>query len=196
LVITYRNDEGTPHSPDGFYRFGATEWKDLEAAVQYAVDHGAEDIVLVGYSMGGGIATKFLEESSLAREVVAAIFDAPLLKFEATIDYAAQRRGYPPPLVFLGKTLAAWRFDIDWQAQDYLRRAGELAVPILLFHGDDDTRAPLWVSEALAAARPGLVTYVMVPGATHVRSWNMDPEAYARHVRGFLSAVVSEDVRR
>ena len=55
-------------SPDGFYRFGETEWEGLEGAAQYALDKGAEDLILVGYSMGGAIITNFLFESLLAEQ--------------------------------------------------------------------------------------------------------------------------------
>ena len=181
LVITYRNDEEAPANPDGFYRFGETEWRDLESAAQYALGQGAEDLILVGYSMGGAIVTNFLYESSLSDHVQGAV-----LSFSALIDYGADQRGIPGPLTALGKTLAGFRFDIDWDERDLLNRADELAVPMLLFHGDADKRVHIKTSDALAEVRRDLVTYVRVAGATHVRSWNMDPDAYEAAVADFL----------
>jgi fermentation-respiration switch protein FrsA (DUF1100 family) len=87
--------------------------------------------------------------------------------------------------------MAGWRFGIDWNAQAYMNRADELDEPILLFHGDKDERSPVWTSDAFAENRSDIVTYVRVPGASHVRSWNMDPEAYTGHVRDFLTGVES-----
>ncbi len=178
LVITYRNDEEAPASPSGFYDFGETEWQDLEGA--------AESLILVGYSMGGAIVTNFLYESPLAEHVRGVVLDAPVLSFDALIDYGARLRGIPRPLTVLGKRVAGFRFGIDWGNRDYLSRAGELIGPILLFHGDADKTVSIETSEALAEARPDIVTYVRVAGATHVRSWNMDPEAYEDAVRAFL----------
>ena len=189
LIITYRNDEGTPGSPDGFYQFGETEWEELEAAAKYALEQGAEELVLVGYSMGGAIVTNFLYQSSAAGRVLNAILDAPLLSFEALIDFQGRRRGLPGPLTWLGKSIAGFRFDIDWGARDYLSRADELPVPILLFHGEADDKVPIKSSDRLAEARPDIVTYIRVPDATHVRSWNMDPDAYETAVRNFLQAL-------
>lgn len=186
LVITYRNDDDAPVSPDGLYHFGKTEWQDLEAAAQYALDNGAEDIILVGYSMGGAIVTNFLYESLLAEHVRGAILDAPVLSFEALIDYGASQRGIPGPLTTLGKYVAAIRFDIDWDDRNLLNRADELGVPILLFHGESDRKVHFKTSSALAEARPDLLTYIRVDGATHVRSWNMDPDAYEAAVSSYL----------
>ena len=190
LVITYRNDEEAPASPDGLYQFGETEWQDLEAAAQYALDQGAEELILVGYSMGGAIVTNFLYESSLADRVRGAILDAPVLSFSALIDYGADQRGIPGPLTALGKAIAGLRFDIDWDERDLLNRSDELAVPILLFHGDEDKTVHIETSDALAEARPDLVTYLRVAGATHVGSWNVDPEAYEKAVASFLEELV------
>ena len=189
LVITYRNDREAPASPDGFHRFGRTEWEDLEAAARYGLDHGAKDFILVGYSMGGAIVINFLYQSSVAGHVKGAILDAPMLDFNATIDLGARQRGAPGILTALGKFIAGARFDIDWEALDYLSRAGDLDVPILLFHGDDDETVPVESSDALAEARPDIVTYVRVPDATHVRSWNMNPVAYEGAVRDFLQGL-------
>jgi pimeloyl-ACP methyl ester carboxylesterase len=190
LVITYRNDPEVPASPDGFYRFGQTEWEDLEGAVRYAVQHGAERLVLVGYSMGGAIVTNFLYQSPLAERVEAVILDAPMLNFRDTVDRLAWKQGVPWFLTQAAEKLAEIRFHVDWEAMNYLRRADELTAPVLLFHGDDDDRAPVETSDALAEARPDLVTYLRVEGAGHVRSWNTDPEAYEAAVRDFLTPLV------
>ncbi len=85
LIITYRNDAGTHEDPGGRYQYGATEWRDLEAAVRHALAAGAEDVVLYGYSMGGAIVFNFLYESPLAGAVRGVILDAPMLDFSATV---------------------------------------------------------------------------------------------------------------
>jgi pimeloyl-ACP methyl ester carboxylesterase len=188
LVITYRNDDGAPSTADGLYRYGETEWTDLEAAASYAMDHGARALILVGYSMGGGIVMKFLYDSSLADRVAGVMLDAPMLDFERTIDWAARDRFVPWPVKAMAKRIAAARFDIHWGELDYLRNTGRLDAPILLFHGDDDDTTPIATSEALARARPDIVRFIPVHGAGHVRSWNADPASYEDAVRTFLSS--------
>ena len=189
LVINYRNDEGFPPDPSGYHRYGGTEWLDLEGAVKYALEHGALDLVLVGYSMGGGIVANFLYESDLSGVVRGVILDAPMLDFGATVDLGASRRGYPGVLSTLAKAFAGFRFDIDWNATNYLDRVDELRAPILLFHGDEDTTVPISTSDRLSDARPELVEYVRVSGADHVGAWNRDRETYEAAVSRFLARV-------
>ncbi len=186
LIITYRNDVDLPADPDGFYRYGQTEWEDLDGAVRYALAHGAEDIVLVGYSMGGAIVSSFLYESPLAQRVRGVILDAPMINFNATIDLGARQKGYPGLVTTIAKAVSSVRFDVDWKALDYLEHTDKLTAPVLLFHGDADNTVPVETSDALAEARPDLVRYVRVAGANHVRSWNMGPAAYQEIVYDFL----------
>ncbi len=187
LAITYRNDEEAPRSPDGLIRWGATEWQDLEAAVDYARSQGALSIVLYGFSMGGGIVVSYLERSGSTDAVAGAVLDAPVLDFAAVVDNEADRRHIPDFLVSVGKQFTAWRFDFDWDATDHLSRIDRLDVPILLFHGDEDDRAPIEMSDRLAQERGDLVTYLVTKGAGHVRSWNVDPQAYESAVSDFLN---------
>ena len=186
LIITYRNDEDLPENPDGFYRYGQTEWEDLEGAATFAIDHGAEELILVGYSMGGAIVTNFLYRSPLADRVRAAILDAPMLDFGATVDLGASEKGYPHLFAVLAKTFAGLRFDVDWGRLDYVKRADELSVPILLFHGDEDGSVPVETSDELAEARPDIVKYILFGDTRHTRAWNTHPQVYGQAVRDFL----------
>ena len=132
----------------------------------------------------------FLYQSPVAEQVRGVILDAPVLSFESVIDFGASQKGVPGPLTELGKASAGLRFDIDWENRNYLSRADELAVPILLFHGDADETVSIKTSDALANARPDIVTYVRVAGATHVRSWNMDPGGYEATVTSYLRDLI------
>ena len=189
LVITYRNDDGMPPSEDGYYNYGTTEWEDLEGAAEYALSHGAEDLVLVGYSMGGAIVTSFLYESSIADRVRGVILDAPMIDFGETVALGAREQNVPSFMVGLAKWLGGVRFGMDWEAMDYQTRFDQFRAPILLFHGDADRKVPVSSSDALAEARPDIVTYVRVDDTEHVRAWNTDREAYEGAVRGFLRSL-------
>ena len=193
LAITYRNDEGAPASADGCHWLGATEWRDLEAAMRYALNSGAEDFILCGCSMGGGMCVNLLYESPLADRVRGVVIDSPVLDFGGTLDFVGRARGYPRPIVRFGKWMAALRFGIDWQRMDYLSEAAELRAPILLLHGEADDLIPAPFSQQLARARPDIARYVGFPGAGHARSWNHDSARYDAEVRRFLGNVLGEE---
>ena len=189
LLIDYRNDQGAPADPTGKYQYGLTEWRDLEGAVRYALAHGAHDVVLVGYSMGGGTVLNFLYESELAGVVRGAILDAPMADFGATVDHGIRDYGVPGPLAPLPRMIASVRYGIDWAAMDYVARSGELRTPLLLIHGKQDETVPFGIAEELAAARPDLVQFEAFDEAEHTRSWGTDPARYEGLVREFLRLV-------
>jgi uncharacterized protein len=196
LAVSYRNDPGAPHSPDGLRRWGATEWRDLEAATRYAVGHGAGGVVLAGFSMGGAVVTSFLLSSPLAARVRGVVLDAPALDLGAVIDRGAVDRDLPvlgtpvpPALTEVAKGIAGLRWHLDWGQLDYVDRAGRLATPMLVFHQTGDPTVPVAISEALAAARPDLVTLERFGGDGHGQSWNVDRPRYERALRAFLERV-------
>lgn len=194
LDITYRNDAGAPRDPSGIYQFGRTEWRDLDAAVGYATQHGADRVVLVGASMGGGIIASYLRHTPDA-PVAGLVLDSPMLDFGETVSYGAEQEPLPlfghvpAPLTWTAKQLTSLRFGVDWAATDYLDDTGWLRVPALVLHGSDDTTVPLRTSEELRDDRPDRVSLVVVPGAEHVESWNVDPAAYDGAVAGFLRSL-------
>jgi uncharacterized protein len=196
LAISYRNDPGAPRSPDGLRRWGATEWRDLDAAVRYAMGQGAGGVVLAGYSMGGAVVASFLLSSPLAARVRGVVLDAPALDLGEVIDNGATDRELPllgapvpPALTEVAKGIAGVRYDLDWSQLDYVDRAGRLKAPMLVFHQTGDPTVPAAISEALAAARPDLVTLERFGGDGHVQSWNVDRPRYERALRAFLERV-------
>ena len=189
LIITYRNDAEAPPSPNRYFRYGGGEWEDVEDAVEYALAHGAEDVILVGYSMGGSVVVNFLYESTLSDRVTAAILDGPVLDLEAVFDHGGARRGIPKPVTAIGKAVAKARFGISWKRRNLLNRVYKIGARILLFHGDADRTVPIRLSDRFAEALGDLATYVRVPGADHVRCWNMDPDAYEAHISAFLATL-------
>jgi len=186
MAIAYRNHEGAARSGDGRYRLGAEEWRELEGAVQWAVDHGARRVVLTGYSMGGAIVLQFLRRSPLAARVEGAILDGPVLRWRPVLDLAAKERGVHPILTSLGTAVTAWRAGLRWEDLDLLAHAPEYRVPLLVFHGSADPTVPAALSDSLAERRPDLVTVVRVIDAGHVRCWNADPRGYEAAIASWL----------
>ncbi len=93
----------------------------------------------------------------------------------------------PTTLTSTAKWIAALRYDLDWDRLDYLDRADEISVPILLFHGVEDDLVPIETSEALEEMLPGLVSFHSVESAKHLESWNVDPAEYERLLSDFLA---------
>jgi fermentation-respiration switch protein FrsA (DUF1100 family) len=117
------------------------------------------------------------------------ILDAPVVDWDYPLRSAAVERGLPTALTGVAKIVVTLRTGLRWDQLSLLERAGDLTRPMLLFHGTADATVPIEGSDLLAAARPDLVTYVRVPDAAHVLSWNGAPDAYAAAVGAFLDDI-------
>jgi pimeloyl-ACP methyl ester carboxylesterase len=192
LIISYRNDVGAPASPDGRYHLGDTEWLDVQAAIEYARDHGAARVVLYGWSMGGAVAMTALRRLPTAQAslVTAVVLDSPVLDWTSTLALQGRQRNLPAPLTWTAERMVERRDQLTLSDFDQRRYAPQLSVPTLLFVDRSDTTVPPAASLQFGHLRPDLVTLITTSGGDHTGSWNVDPVRYDDAVRDFLSAHV------
>ena len=194
LSITYRNDDGQPIDPSGYYQYGATEWEDVAGAVDYAVANGAQSVVLSGFSTGSAHAMSFL--SRQPQEIVSGVLlDAPNVDFGRTVDYAASQRDLlvlplpvPATVSATAKFITSLRIGINWKVLDYISDADEtIRQPVLIHHGTEDLTVPLDVSLDLEATNPDLIHLITVEGAGHIESYDVDHQGYVDSAVAFLA---------
>ncbi|WP_181431151.1 S9 family peptidase [Curtobacterium sp. MCBD17_021] len=190
LVIGYRgdaeDDRGLPAT------FGSTEWHDLDAAMRYAVDHGAGRLVLVGWSMGATIAMHAARDSALRDRVDAMVLVCPALDWFTALRWGAVKAGFPGFLGALGAValtvpglcrLAGMRAPIPLRR---MRPSPPAGVPLLLVHSVGDRDVPVDASRRFAAAAGSAATLVEVAPCPHGSELNRDPVLFHGSVRRFL----------
>ncbi len=191
LDLAYRGDLGAPASPDGLGHLGESEWRDLDAAIRYALRYGARRVVLHGWSTGAAMALHAAERSALAGRIAGLVLDSPVLDWHATLRALVAARHTPAALLPFAVRAAEGRAGLraaDRQGPG--ADPGALKMPVLIFHGPDDTLAPWEPSRRLADARPDLVTLQTVPDAPHGAMWNADPARYEEALRRFLTPLM------
>jgi pimeloyl-ACP methyl ester carboxylesterase len=190
LDIAYRGDLGAPRPPDGLNHLGETEWRDVDAAIRYAVRYGAERIVLHGWSTGATMALHSAAHSALRERICGLVLDSPVLHWEATLRALAAARRTPGALLPLAVRAAQGRTGLHGDRIQSSVDPNHLQVPVLIFHGPDDTVAPWGPSRRLAESRRDLVTLHTVRNAAHGAMWNVDPGAYEEAMRRFLTPLM------
>jgi len=195
LVVSYRNDREAPRSRSGTYTLGATEWRDVDAAVGFARRRGARRILLMGWSMGGAIALQ-LELNSAHRDVIAGlILESPVVDWRVVLGYQAKLLRLPAAVTGLaiGALKTEWASPmtgagaaIPFDRLDVVSRAAELRHPVLILHSDDDGFVPSDASHDLVVARPDLVEMQVFEIARHTKLWNYDQERWSDSIRVWL----------
>lgn len=191
LLISYRNDEGAPPSPDRRYGFGLGEWRDVEAAVAFAESRGAQQIILIGESMGGGIVGQFLSRSPRADAVAAVALDSPALDFPAVIKHLFGKR-FPlidlvAPVGMEIRAIGGGMNGRDAVTLDVLR---DFRGPLFVAHGTGDRVVPVSISDNLVTSRHGAATYLRC-GGDHLQCWKENPALYRAQFRNFLDLVLT-----
>jgi alpha-beta hydrolase superfamily lysophospholipase len=196
LLVSYRNDGDAPLSADGRYGLGDTEWPDVDAAIEYAIANGATEVVLMGWSMGGAISLQVATRTAHAAVLKGIILESPVVDWAETIDYQTDAQHAPRVVAAAARHLISSRWartltgqdeSIDLARLDFVARADELTLPILLMHSADDGYVPPYASRALALARPDIVTFDEFTSARHAKLWNYDADRFNEDIGSWLN---------
>lgn len=197
LVVSYRNDGEAPRTRAGSYALGASEWRDVDAAIGHALRQGARRVVLMGWSMGGAIALQTAVSSGHRDAIAALILDSPVVDWRTVLRFQAREEGLREPLPALAMSVLENSFTarlsgaeepIAFDRLDMVARASELEAPVLILHSDDDGFVPSDASHALAAARPDLVTMRSFTVARHTKLWNYDQNGWTSAITDWMRA--------
>ncbi|WP_154605286.1 MULTISPECIES: alpha/beta hydrolase family protein [Arthrobacter] len=195
LLISYRNDGDAPAAADGRYGLGVTEWADVEAAVDYAVAHGAKNVVLFGYSMGGAICLQTADLARNRKHILAMVLDAPVINWVNVLAHQAQMNRIPDyvgrygQLMLshpLGRRITGLAAPVNLKSMDWVSRAVELRTPTLILHSIDDDFVPYEPTAELAKRNPEMVTFEPFSKARHTKEWNVDPVRWESVVETWL----------
>ncbi len=195
LVPMYRNDIGAPPSADGRYSLGLSEWRDVDAAMRYALAHGARRLVLLGWSMGGAIVLQALNRSDVAHRVHRVVLNGPVIDWGSVLAHQADLHFIPRPIDHLARGLLRSKISrlllhisepVDVAATNWVDRADELGHRIFIIHSATDETVPFGPSLDLSRRRPGLVHTFVWPNARHCQEWNTNPSLWEDLVASFL----------
>lgn len=153
---------------------GDPEMRDVDAAVAAARADGADAVVTVGLSMGGGAA---LRQAALGRYRPDAVVSVSAVSRWYVRDTPPMRRVHWLLETTVGRRLGSrvvrLRLDEPWiiAPSSPLQVVSSIApTPLLLVHGDRDEYFPLEHFRALARAAGPTATAWVVPGFGHAES--------------------------
>jgi pimeloyl-ACP methyl ester carboxylesterase len=181
---------GQDQSPEPKVGFGVLESQEIVDAVAWIrKQYPSRKVVVMGASMGGAaawLATRgdpqidgIITDSAYAQfdEAMTAFFDRKLPRssflFTPVVWIAKRMAGVDPSKIRPVDAASLWR-----------------GKPGLVIQGAEDRLVVPSQGERLASA--AACALWLVPGATHVRSYFIDPEGYLSHVVKFAKAVESK----
>jgi uncharacterized protein len=192
LLPAYRGDGEAPPDDDASrYPVADAEWVDVESAILHALDAGATEVVLVGWSSGASIVLTTALRSRVRSVLTGIVLDSPVL--DGTRALLARGGALPAPVRRGALSLLTSRVGVLLGRDDLDLDPGpaadpaDLEVPVLVLQSEDDGVAPPEVARAFAAARPDLVRLVPFVGARHTRLWNLDAERWEGAVGAWLA---------
>ncbi len=195
-VVSY-DSRGHGESGGGNPSYGFFEKDDLRTVADWALARypSGDGFVVHGESLGGATV---LQYAPLDARLDAVIADCPFSSAAAELDHRLAtflKPGFIRAIVVSLVDLFAKKIDgFSLFDADSSGAIISTKVPVLFIHGREDDYVPWMMSLGMAGRRkkalPGAMTeLLLVPGARHAASFNVDPAGYNEAVLGFIRRV-------
>jgi pimeloyl-ACP methyl ester carboxylesterase len=188
LVLSHETDPtpvglGTKRS-----NLGATEWRQISSAVEYARSQGAKSISLYGWSLGCLFIGQYLKNTQHRTDIARVIFDSPLLDFPSTIRLQSMTAGFNEKFgdLVLSKLKGSLILKLLGLTREQIPDLiFDLKQPTMVLYSQLDGYVSMnRIDEFLALNQLGSLEHFV--GARHCRLFNQDPERYEAAIRNFL----------
>lgn len=170
--------------------FGIHEHRDCLSWVSHMITRFGPDvkIILTGISMGAATVLTAAGKP-LPENVIGVLADCGYDSAKNIIQKVIGDMGLPPKLAYPFVKLGARLFGhFDLEETSPLEAMKTCAVPVILFHGENDDFVPCQMSRNIYEACPSRKKLVTVPGAGHGLSYPTDPEGYRQALQEFFDA--------
>lgn len=171
---------------------GLREWRDVEACLNFLINERGiprDRIAGMGLSMG---TAALLHAAAHELPLRALVLDAPFASMRVMALAAVPQRGERIDRIALALFDLWGRFDLGASLDDASPQGlmPGLRLPILCFHGEDDSVIPVTESADLLSGYAGPSERIVVPNADHVQSHMALRRAYEQKVLEFLTATL------
>ena len=200
LVPSWRGDSEGPPTFGGGSSLGQEEWRDIEAALEFAVASGARSIVLVGWSMGAMISTLLLKHSHLADHIVAVVMVAPVTSWRTVLAQAVRAARLPGVISWSVERIlsipglcriAGLRAPVLLAKLD--SAASKVDVPTLVLHNPGDPLSPFGATVRFCEQNEGIAELVVFEDAPHAMEWNREPKRFELAVTSWVASAVARE---
>lgn len=145
-------------------------------------------IIIHGRSMGASAALMAAGSMKISDGVKGIVADSPFDTLENQIGFVIKERYRISPR-FMVKAIgriAATRIGFPVKRASVIAVASKIKIPVLMFHGTEDTFVPPEMSEEIYNRIRSPKRLLMFEGSKHVMSYNDRPAKYATEVEKFM----------
>lgn len=181
------NQRGCGDSQGKTHTFGINEKKDALKWIDFCIEKFGRDcqLILTGISMGG--ATVLLaSREKLPQNVKYVLADCPFSSAKDVICKVIEEMKLPSKLFYPFVKLSAriiGRFNLEEDTA--LNAVSHATLPIIIFHGDEDTIVPCEMAYKLYGACQTKKSLYVVKGCDHGLAYPEDKDGYLNAIREF-----------
>jgi fermentation-respiration switch protein FrsA (DUF1100 family) len=165
FILDYRGYGGSAGTPteEGLYH-------DAEAAAKWLKQHGKQQLVYLGESMGCGVAVELATRQPAAGLILQS-------GFSSAVDVAGKAYPYLPVRLLMR------------DRYDSMAKISKISCPVLVIHGERDSLVPVQLGRSLYEAAREPKEWWVVPGADHNDLPLVGGDEYWQKIEEFLRKI-------